>query len=483
MKKKSAILVSLLLLGYSLFAGGSSEQNIIEVSENTNAVETLVQEQLFAQVIDDRVRLRSGPDLDSETIGLINSGNKVEVLNRTVQRYEIDGMNSHWYKVFDAALGEGWLYGAFLEFDTSFSETDFFDDEIEMDEGRANVDFVNINIEPNPESISITYMNNADTVRILDRTALMETRRNVQAYWYKVRYYDKDFKEDLEGWVYGVYIDTTEDIDRTEVLPIVADIKNVEIPDADLLEIAIQHNFLLMDYANNIWAENTVGIKTIVTTVESYDGKGTRTEEYDINGKIKSMDYSYQPGDRFFEYDDKGRLVREVHTGDASDTVITYTYSESDNKAEVIKEIYFNSRFTARGTVRLTDSGYEIMVEDDEGERTTYRYIYEDYLLKTRIELDANGTETGWIDYFYKDGMLQRYVIAKYNREFIDAIRTFTYEDSVLIEEEHKIYKVARFDMYRWLYSNFDEQGNYLTETYIGNDGASSVDTRTIEYY
>lgn len=60
------------------------------------------------------LRLRAEPNLKSKTIANLEKDEKVEVLDFTKERLEINGFYAPWAKV-KTAKGEGWVYGGFIE--------------------------------------------------------------------------------------------------------------------------------------------------------------------------------------------------------------------------------------------------------------------------------------------------------------------------------------------------------------------------------
>jgi len=96
--------------------------------------------------------------------------------------------------------------------------------------------------------------------------------------------------------------------------------------------------------------ENTSKLekKSIVNFIEStekYDANGNKTEaiEYKSDGDIKNYDQ--------FEYNDKGKLVKETHIDPLSKKpkeTIEYTYGEDD---KLIKEVYYNKKNELTKTV------------------------------------------------------------------------------------------------------------------------------------
>ena len=68
-----------------------------------------------ATVNDFKVRLRSEPNLNCQTLSYFYEGNKVKILDQTEELYEIDGESWYWYKVESGTYPVGWVYGKYLD--------------------------------------------------------------------------------------------------------------------------------------------------------------------------------------------------------------------------------------------------------------------------------------------------------------------------------------------------------------------------------
>ena len=68
-----------------------------------------------ATVNDFRVRLRSEPNLSCETLGYLEKGDAVKIVDRSDEKFEIDGENWYWYQVKTTDEQTGWVYGKYLD--------------------------------------------------------------------------------------------------------------------------------------------------------------------------------------------------------------------------------------------------------------------------------------------------------------------------------------------------------------------------------
>ncbi len=82
-------------------------------SEGINAL--IIFDILYNATVNDfKVRLRSEPNLNCETLSYFYEGNKVKILDQTEEPYEIDGESWYWYKVESGTYPVGWVYGKYL---------------------------------------------------------------------------------------------------------------------------------------------------------------------------------------------------------------------------------------------------------------------------------------------------------------------------------------------------------------------------------
>ncbi|MCI6664004.1 MAG: SH3 domain-containing protein [Treponema sp.] len=103
-----------------------------DVGENQTILQELAgewEEALYQQkelyygskVNDSGVRIRSEPNLNGEVYGKLNKGDKVMSIEKSVTPEVIDGESWYWYKVKSKNFSEGWVYGKYLDIDTSSS--------------------------------------------------------------------------------------------------------------------------------------------------------------------------------------------------------------------------------------------------------------------------------------------------------------------------------------------------------------------------
>lgn len=69
-------------------------------------------------VNDNRVRVRTEYNLNSETIGHVNTGEEVIVMERSPEKQKIGDMDDYWYRILSkSSYIKGWMYGVFLDLD------------------------------------------------------------------------------------------------------------------------------------------------------------------------------------------------------------------------------------------------------------------------------------------------------------------------------------------------------------------------------
>ena len=71
----------------------------------------------YAVLNDSRVRLRKSPNLESETITLLNKDTKLYIFEHSDKKQKIDNMEAYWYRVQIPSGKIGWVYGGFLKFE------------------------------------------------------------------------------------------------------------------------------------------------------------------------------------------------------------------------------------------------------------------------------------------------------------------------------------------------------------------------------
>jgi hypothetical protein len=64
---------------------------------------------------DSRVRLRERPHLEAKTLGYLEKGQVVEVLERSGAPVRLQGMEAYWYRVRTVDGIDGWSYGQFID--------------------------------------------------------------------------------------------------------------------------------------------------------------------------------------------------------------------------------------------------------------------------------------------------------------------------------------------------------------------------------
>jgi hypothetical protein len=64
---------------------------------------------------DDRVRIRGLPGLSGEILGVVNRGDKVEILETGAEKQKIGDLESAWYRIRTEAGTEGWIFGAYID--------------------------------------------------------------------------------------------------------------------------------------------------------------------------------------------------------------------------------------------------------------------------------------------------------------------------------------------------------------------------------
>jgi hypothetical protein len=61
------------------------------------------------------VRLRTRPNLSSDTWTYLNTGDAIKILDRSPEKMKIDDMEDYWYRIRLDKRPEGWVYGAYVD--------------------------------------------------------------------------------------------------------------------------------------------------------------------------------------------------------------------------------------------------------------------------------------------------------------------------------------------------------------------------------
>jgi hypothetical protein len=62
-----------------------------------------------------RLRIRTKPNLQSDTVGHLSEGQQVTIIDQTNEPMQIGEMNDVWYKIRTEDAVEGWSYGGLIE--------------------------------------------------------------------------------------------------------------------------------------------------------------------------------------------------------------------------------------------------------------------------------------------------------------------------------------------------------------------------------
>ena len=89
---------------------------VLDYYNSENAKALIIFDVLYNATVNDfKVRLRSEPNLESETLSYFYEGSNVRIIDQTDEPYEIDGESHYWYKVESGTYPVGWVYGKYLD--------------------------------------------------------------------------------------------------------------------------------------------------------------------------------------------------------------------------------------------------------------------------------------------------------------------------------------------------------------------------------
>ena len=97
-----------------IMVADSSDKKSLQSAENKYFV-VLLSVTYNAVLNDSRVRLRSSPDLSGKTLALLSKSDALKIIDRSEEKYTIDGESWYWYKVETDDYPDGWIYGKYVD--------------------------------------------------------------------------------------------------------------------------------------------------------------------------------------------------------------------------------------------------------------------------------------------------------------------------------------------------------------------------------
>ena len=67
------------------------------------------------KINDTKVRLRTEPNLNCETLLLLDKDFQVQILERSINMFTIDNEDWYWYRIETKSGKTGWVYGKYLD--------------------------------------------------------------------------------------------------------------------------------------------------------------------------------------------------------------------------------------------------------------------------------------------------------------------------------------------------------------------------------
>lgn len=443
---KKHIVLILLVLILSVFAS-SQNSKAIEDKKTKIKIELGVQ---VGVITDTRVRLRSEPNLQSETLDHLDTGDRLIILDKSAEQQQIDTMTDYWYKVQAEGYPEGWVYGAFVDYEIVWED-------------------------PASEEYAKNILDKADGIIM---------------------------KSDLAGSTEFKYVTilNKEVAISNEKNPINVDIlKKAFSYDGivDLMTGKHPEDFVSLEYLNSI--ESVKKLTIVENTVKRY----ILTYK---NGMVLTDSYYTRGSDtRALEYDDKGKLIKAGRA--------TFTYPQELQTDQVIERLYYAEEWhqiksiSSTERYRLIEDGFEAYSSRVVNSRASYgisrKYIYKDGLLIEIKEKEIQYQRP--IELGYEEELMETTYTISYENDLIKEItyedkentygwvQTFTYEGKNIIKSDKQFYDTEREKnnnlLEMWIFSNYDEYGNWLScEYYKGGEVSSTIDLsskieREIEYY
>jgi len=118
MKRKELYIFIIVILIITGCGVGKDMHELLENDEDSiENPEQHPPRRFFGKLIEDKVRVRTLPSLNSEIIDQLALGEEVQVLCRTGIAYAISGMEDYWYVIKRKNGLVGWTYGYYIKFD------------------------------------------------------------------------------------------------------------------------------------------------------------------------------------------------------------------------------------------------------------------------------------------------------------------------------------------------------------------------------
>lgn len=132
------------------------------------------------------IHVYAAPDAKSPTLGTLDDGDAVLVLERSSTATWLDAEKDYWYRCESDGARVGWVHGSQI----LRSEL----------EGQITASGVRVRQSPSPQGAFVRSLGAGTWVTVLDRTPEPETIGDATARWYQVR------TGTATGWVFGRYL-------------------------------------------------------------------------------------------------------------------------------------------------------------------------------------------------------------------------------------------------------------------------------------
>ena len=122
--RKSLLITALILLALALvFHIGCKKEEKKKEGETKTTTTTEVSTKKTASVSSGPLNMRSQPATDGKVITVLHTGDTLEILEESPNQENIKNITSYWYRVRNTEGDEGWVFGGYLDFGTTSSET------------------------------------------------------------------------------------------------------------------------------------------------------------------------------------------------------------------------------------------------------------------------------------------------------------------------------------------------------------------------
>ena len=179
-------------------------------------------------------------------------------------------------------------------------------------------------------------------------------------------------------------------------------------------------------------------------------------------------------------YDKQGRIIK-------AGSLWRYEYPKIDFSSDAIemeRTVYYNNTLREKDRIESTENGYNVSILEENAITRTKKYVKINGTIQNITEI-MNGKEWAWYSFYYKDGVLDKLVVAMNTKDSIRILYKITSTDGKnilsLIRQDFRDNKVDTTN--QWLFKNYDEYGNWHDAEHLMEGKLLEIYHRAIEYF